>query len=279
MKRLLRSLSAHPELVEGWQILLMLIMISFFSCASTGKHMRGQNMFQDEVLELRESVRKGSPASAVQNLSMLLEMDPKNKDARFLRALSYQKLGQYEMAIKDYETIISKEDTDPKIHYNLGMIYAFKVDDRKQALKYFDRFLSLSPESKKSFDVAKLMCSLDRGPENPSRAKALFANWSRKKAEKEKNGKARKNLLMGAIELEPSNRDSYFNMAREFEEKGDTAGAIKFYKEALLASPTFSEAHYRLGQILIPQGKKEDGQIHLLKASLFSPNDRSYIQQ
>lgn len=258
------------------------VLILFFiliSCASPGKHMRGQYMFQNEVAELRESVKKGSPSSAVQNLSMLLEMDPKNKDARFLRALSYQKLGQYERAIEDYETIISRNDTDPKVHYNLGMIYAFKVDNKKRSLEYFDRFLSLSPDNKKAFDVAKLMCSLDRGSEDLSRTKTLFASWSRKKAEEERNEKARKNLLMGAIELEPSNRDAYFNMAREFEEKGDTAGAVKFYKEALLASPTFSEAHYRIGQLLILHGRKEEGRIHLLKASLFSPNDRSYIQQ
>ncbi len=256
--------------------LLVPCLIAFIGCATPGKRIKYQYIFQEEISDIKESVAGGSPSQAIQSLSMMLEMDPKNKDTRFLRAIAYQKLNQYERAAEDYNILLEQYPDNGKAHYNLAMIYAFKVVDKKAALKHFDRFLTLDIKSPKAFEVAKIMCALARFQQAAEAdANTVFADWSLKMSSEEKNEKAKKNLLLGAIDLDPGRLEPYFAMASELEEKGDLAEAAKYYEKAIDAVPTSAEAHYRLGQLLLKEKDESGAQIHLAKASLFNPNENS----
>lgn len=251
--------------------LQILIIFSLAACATTGKKTEYQNMFGDEISEIRDSVRRGSLEQSVRDLSMLLEMDPKNSDARFLRAVAYQKRNQFELAVEDYQKILKIGRNDSRAHYNLGMLYAFKTNDKKSALKHFDAFLTLEPRHQNAFEVAKIMCSLDRRHEG-EKSNEVFSEWGIKQAGSETNSEARKNMIEGAIKLAPTRSAPYLAMAESLETEGKIDEAIKYYEQALEASPTLSEAHRKLGRLLISKGRQREADIHLIKANLFNPN-------
>lgn len=243
------------------------------ACATSGKRVNYQYIFQEEIDDNKESVSSGSPSQAIQNLGMLLEMDPKNKDARFLRAAAYQKMDNYEDAVEDYNSLLEYYPNEAKAHYNLAMIYAFKIVDKRSALKHFDSFLTLDIKNPKAFEVAKIMCALARIENRQSSAGTSFADWSLKESFGEADAKARKNMLLGAAKLDPTRPEPFIAMAKIAEENGNIADAIKNYQLALGIDPTLADAHHRLGQLLLQEGKKAEADMHLAKASLFNPNN------
>lgn len=261
----------------AFALLITLSAISTISCATSAKRLGSEHIIQEELFQIRESVNRGSLAQAVRDLGMLLEMDPKNKDARFLRAVAYQKRGQHEKAIDDYNLLIKYYPDHHKAHYNLAMIYAFKTYDKETALKHFDRFLTLEPKHPKAFSVAKIMCALDR----PSRAPKtkdvspgqqidrFFANQGLKEAMEEADPGKRKKMLLEIVRLDPHRPQAYFILAQICEQEGKDSEATKYYKQALEHSPTFAQGHYQLGQLLLKKKQKRKGQVHLIKASLF----------
>ncbi len=154
-------------------ILFFSLLTLSLGCASSGPSFLS-HAFEDDIQESRKLIEAGNFKQAADDLSVFLEMAPKNDEARFLRALAYQNLEQFPAAIKDYETIIKNirknnqktlSDHTAKSHYNLGMIFAFKLNEPHQALEHFDDYLSLSQAShdsnERDYQVAKIMCSLD----------------------------------------------------------------------------------------------------------------------
>ena len=220
----------------SWSRYIVVICVTLLvGCASTGKHLKYSYVFMDELSDLRESVARGSTIQAIQSLDMLLTMDSNNIDARFLRAVAYQKLEQYEKAVDAYNALLKISPESGRAHYNLAMIYAFKMVDRKAALEHFDRFLDIDIKNPKTFDVAKIMCAL-------AYEDSTIASWSVKEGLGQDTLEARKNMLTGALKL----------------------------------NPTLGDAHYELAQLLLGENKKDEAIIHLAKASLFKPNDPKF---
>ena len=255
------------------------ICFALAGCATAGSaHFR--NLFDEDLAQHRESIKFGSLPETIGELSMLLEMDPKNSEARFLRAIAYQKLEHYSKAVDDYNQLLKYEPNHSKSHYNVGMILAFKTHDKNEALKHFDRFITLNPEDPKVFTVAKIMLTLD-GPfqkDEPANLNQIIeetlASQGLIRAEDEKDIERRKKTISDAIRTTPESAELHFAMAKTLEQEGKIDEAIKSYKTALELKPTYADCHYDLGQLLLKTRHKKDAQIHLVKASLFQPNGR-----
>lgn len=251
-------------------------------CATTGGG-RFKNLFEEDVAQNRDSVLHGSIPKAITDLTMLIDMDPKNSEARYLRALAYQKLEHYNKAIEDYDALLKNDPDHSKAHYNLAMILAFKTGDKKGALKHFDHFITLNPDHTRAFSVAKIMISLDgeagssgtNQPELKQIIEEVLAERGLMRINSEDDIEKRKKKIAAIIRLNPQSAEAHFAMAKVMEEDGRTAEAIKSYETALELKPTFAECHYELGQLLMKTKKKDEGEIHLFKASLFRPNDSS----
>lgn len=258
-------------------LLIILSAVSAISCATSAKRSGSRHIIQEELLQIRESVNRGGLAQAVRDLSMLLEMDPKNKEARFLRAVAYQKRGQYKKAIHDYNLLLKYHPHHHKAHYNLAMIYAFKTYDKETSLKHFDHFLTLEPNHPQAFSVAKIMCALDRESgakktRDVSPGKQIdrfFAKQGLREAMEEADPGKRKEMLLEVVRLDPRRPQAYFILAQISEQEGKDSEATKYYKQALEHSPTFAQGHYQLGQLLLKKKRQREGQVHLIKASLF----------
>lgn len=196
---------------------------------------------------IKDSVSRGNLNQTAEDLGMLLEMDPNNKEARFLRAVVYQKRGQFEKAVQDYQLLLKNGQNNGKAHYNLAMIYAFKLSNNDAALRHFDNFLTLEPKGDRAFEAAGIMCAIQKNL-NADDAKRIFAEWNLK---------------------------DVLRLAKEMEEEGNFSKAIDYYEKAVHLNPTWAEAHKHLGELLIKDGHRDKGNIHLAKASLFKGNQRN----
>lgn len=221
------------------KITAIIIFMTLMSCGSAAKRLRVQGMFNDELSNIEAAIKRGNLTQALQDLNMLIEMDPKNSELRFLRGLAYQKHGQNERAIADYERIAiegNNNSSSAKACFNLGMIYAFKIYDPQKSMTYFDRFITLDPQSQNAFRAAQIMLGMDNNV---------------------------------------ASSENFLAEGRNFESEGKSNDALKVYKKGLESNPTSSEMHRRIGQILIQSGNRDGARIHLLKANLFRPNSSS----
>jgi Flp pilus assembly protein TadD len=199
-------------------ISLIAAMLILAGCATAGKN-RFKDLFEDELAQNRQSIKFGSVPKAVEELTMLLEMDPKNEEARFLRALAYQKMEHFDKA--------------------------FKTRDAVTALKHFDRFISLEPDHPRVFTAAKIMLSLDGAASSDQ------------------------DNLKDLIRDTLADRE----VSRIATGDGNGKDAIKKLEKAIELKPTCAKCHRALADILKDAGRKEEAQIHLVKAGLFDPNN------
>lgn len=129
------------------------------NCASlTGSTLH--TAYNDEIFENEKLIRSGRYRQAVDELGMLLELDPKNERVLFLRGVANQHLEEYSLAVQDYQGVLALNAKSSPAYYNLGMIYAFILNDRDHAQENFKRFLELSPLHPESFGVRKILAAL-----------------------------------------------------------------------------------------------------------------------
>ncbi|PIU58352.1 MAG: hypothetical protein COS89_00870 [Deltaproteobacteria bacterium CG07_land_8_20_14_0_80_38_7] len=258
-------------------LLTTLIICTLATSCATGGRKHISNMFEEDLVQTQELIKNDNLPNAIGELSMLLEMDPKNQDALFLRALAYQKMQHFNKAINDYNKILEINKNNSKAHYNLGMIYGFQLLNPSLALKHFDVFITLNPKHPSVFNIAKIMLKLDNDSDtNTSEKKEIRAiiedtltQNSLLRAETKENLKEKEKLLAEALKTSPDSGATHFAFAKTLQEQGNLDAAKKQYLIALELKPTFAECHYMLGQLLLKANKKEEADIHLLKASLF----------
>lgn len=255
--------------------ILIVVSLGISACATTRSTNFG-SFFEEDLAYNKNNVRQGNLSQAIGDLSMLLEMDPKNSEARFLRGVAYQELGQYSKAIDDYEVIIKNDQSHSKACYNLAMIYAFKTHNYTEALKYFDKFIALDPKSDKIYSAAKVMKAIDKKGESTGEIKGIIEETiterSLLRVQNTSELENKKKILKSIIEATPSSAEAHFALGQVMEAEGNAELAIKYYKKALEIYPTYAGCHNELGRVLQKNGNEREAEIHLLKASLFEPN-------
>ncbi len=260
----------------------LIILFSFLSltmgCASVGTPFMAQ-AFEDDIQEGRKLIQSGHLKQAVDDLSVFLEMAPKNEEARFLRALAYQGLEQYPAAVKDYEIVIKNNPKSVKAHYNLGMIFAYKLNEAGQALEHFDQYLSLynadDNSSERAYSVAKLMCAI-----NQSFNESVGVNQNTLPDQLIEAGKIsdpseKRKKLAEIAKDNPSSPVPLYLIGKSYESEGKRDEAIKSYEESLKFHLTCGVCHESLGNLLLQKRRTEEGQTHKKKAQLFMASERN----
>jgi tetratricopeptide (TPR) repeat protein len=88
----------------------------------------------------------GDFAKAIETFNRVLQLEPKNFDALLNRAISYLQSGKFDLAKKDYETLL---ETLPKantyaIYFRLGDL-AEKQKDKSAAIRNYKAYLKRAP--------------------------------------------------------------------------------------------------------------------------------------
>lgn len=84
---------------------------------------------------------------AVEAYQKALAIDPRNVDARVDMGTCYRNSGKPDLAVREYRKALELNPNHPLGHMNLGIVLAFDLKDNAQAIKEFERFLQLAPNS------------------------------------------------------------------------------------------------------------------------------------
>ncbi|MDO8461372.1 MAG: tetratricopeptide repeat protein, partial [Deltaproteobacteria bacterium] len=206
--------------MNGRQIFLLGILLLGSGCASMWRSGPLQAAFDDEAGETKQLIRLGHYQQAIDQLNQILEMDPENEQARFLRGLAYQNMEDFPSAIRDYEAILKKNPKSAKANYNLGMIFAHKLEDLDRAIAYFDRFLSLDPDHTQARSVAATMRAMDEQRQSEKIAEAQLQVQLNELIATE-NSNERREKLIPLIRLYPELSILYYMAGKTYEGEGN----------------------------------------------------------
>ena len=101
---------------------------------------------------------------AIDAYEKALELDPKNLDVRVDMGTCYRRIGRADRAAEEFRKAISINPLHPYAHRNLGVVLAFDLNDKKQAIKEFEEFIKLSPDTPDSQQIRNLVNELKAEP-------------------------------------------------------------------------------------------------------------------
>jgi tetratricopeptide (TPR) repeat protein len=84
---------------------------------------------------------------AIDAYQKAIELDPKNVDVRVDLGTCYRNIGRPDRAVKEYRKALAINPRHLNAHRNLGVVLAFDLGDKKQAIKEFEEYLRLSPNA------------------------------------------------------------------------------------------------------------------------------------
>jgi len=89
-----------------------------------------------------------------------LELDPQNVDVKVDMGTCYRNIGKADRAAREYREAIAINPNHLNAHRNLGVVLAFDLKDKKQAIKEFEEYLRLSPNAPDAYRVKQELVRL-----------------------------------------------------------------------------------------------------------------------
>jgi len=92
-------------------------------------------------------------AEAIISYQRALDLDPKNVDVRVDMGTCYRGVGQPEKAIEEYKTASKIDPRHPMAQMNAGVVYAFDLGRKAEAIKSFEKYLELAPNAPNASEI------------------------------------------------------------------------------------------------------------------------------
>jgi tetratricopeptide (TPR) repeat protein len=256
-----------------YKSLLIYSLVILVGCAANKKDGLVPMMYDYEISEVKALIDANKNLQAIEELDMLIQVNPDSEKAYELRGLANQKLERYDSAAMDYEQALAINPKSEKSHYNLGMIYGFKLGEKRLALSHFDQFLSLAPYHEQSFHVAKLMKSMDQSESDILNQADDIQVWI-DKAQQLEDTHQKKQVLEEAAQRMDDTPIFYYLLGNEYAQKNNKEArskALTYYNKALEIRPTCASCMEGKAEILKAMGQKAQYKVTQRKAALFSP--------
>jgi len=97
---------------------------------------------------------------AIDAYEKALELNPKNVDVRVDMGTCYRRVGIADRAAEEFREAITIDPRHPYAHRNLGVVLAFDLNDKSQAIKEFEEYIRLSPDTPDSSQIRQLISKL-----------------------------------------------------------------------------------------------------------------------
>ncbi len=160
-------------------------------------------------------------------------------------------LGRLEAAYTHYEKSLALNPKDPRIHNNLGVVFA-DLKYFPQALNCFNKAIVLMPDySEPYFNIGNVY------REQGLTQKAI-------------------NKYQIAVQLEPKHIDANNNLGVELQKIGKVDEAIFLFNKLVSDNPTYASGFNNLGIAHKSQGRLDDALAYFAKAVTLSPNETSF---
>lgn len=184
--------------------------------------------------------------SAGSGPSALAGVNTKELQSDLQSAETFMTSGQYDEAIKTYQTILAKAPTLTAINFEIGRAYRLKKDFTS-AIKVYETMLEADPTDEKA-KVAIGMTHLE--------------NKNLDEADK---------ILSAAAEGMGASRDVFYNLGEVKFAKGDGDGAGRWYLRAVEYDPSWAKPFVKLGLVAINKGDMGEARQWLEKAVAADP--------
>lgn len=131
----------------------------------TGPVQTGPIQMQDEVKLLQDAVKEDPQnvnawiklgnsmmdtsrfSEAIEAYKKALEIDPKNVDVRVDMGTCYRGIKRPDLALKEYRKALEINPKHLNAHKNLGVVLAYDLNDKSQAIKEFNKYIELAPNA------------------------------------------------------------------------------------------------------------------------------------
>jgi cytochrome c-type biogenesis protein CcmH/NrfG len=90
---------------------------------------------------------------AIQSYSKALEIDPKNADVRTDLGILFRRKGDYDKAIAEFRKAAEEDPHHVNSRYNLGVVLLHDKGDVKGAIKAWEDFLKVEPNSPRAENI------------------------------------------------------------------------------------------------------------------------------
>ncbi len=98
---------------------------------------------------------------AIDAYQKALAIDPKNVDVRVDMGTCYRSIGKPESAVEEYRKAVKIKPDHLYGHKNLGVVLAFDLNDRANAIKEFETYLRLAPNAQDAEQVRGIIRDLN----------------------------------------------------------------------------------------------------------------------
>lgn len=90
------------------------------------------------------------PKEAIEAYSQYLAVKPDNPDVRTDMGIMYRKLGQFDKAIKEFRKAAQSDPKHVNSRYNIGLVLLHDKQDIKSAIKAWEDYLKVDPNSERA---------------------------------------------------------------------------------------------------------------------------------
>jgi tetratricopeptide (TPR) repeat protein len=90
------------------------------------------------------------PKEAIEAYSRYLAVKPDNPDVRTDMGIMYRKLGQFDRAIEEFRKAAQSDPKHTNSRYNIGLVLLHDKQDIKGAIKAWEEYLKVDPNSEKA---------------------------------------------------------------------------------------------------------------------------------
>ncbi len=107
---------------------------------------------------LMDSNRFGEAVDAYQKS---LAINPKNVDVRVDMGTCLKNSGRPQLAVEEYRKAIKIDPNHRNAHRNMGVVLAFDLNDKKGAIREFEKYLELVPNAPDAADIRQTISALN----------------------------------------------------------------------------------------------------------------------
>lgn len=90
------------------------------------------------------------PKEAIEAYSQYLAVKPDNPDVRTDMGIMYRKLGQFDKAIEEFRKAAQSDPKHVNSRYNIGLVLLHDKQDIKSAIKAWEDYLKVDPNSERA---------------------------------------------------------------------------------------------------------------------------------